>query len=175
MSQTWSLNSHGLESRLTQFLFLSWLSLMMKANYPPSCKTMPSAYMYALGINGKSFYFYIYCFTCLEKWEYEDSVLYVIQSFKNKGTLLQKHDNKENTIGTFSTLSFINSSMRKKMYQRGKNVRVSVPLIFFFSFLHKTGPFSTIVSDINSNRYIWNFLPYLELIFSSWSFQLFCR
>lgn len=45
-----------------------------------------------LGTNGRSFYFYMYFFTCLDMSGKEDGVLFVRQHFKNKSTFLQKHN-----------------------------------------------------------------------------------
>lgn len=61
----------------------------------------------------------------------------------------------------------------KKNVLEGGKLSKYVSLIFIFFFFNKTGLFSIIISDLNSNRHIWNFLSYLEIIFSSEVFNIF--
>lgn len=63
----------------------------------------------------------MYFLMWFEKLEKEDGVLYVIRSFKNKRTFLDKRNNKKVLI-TFSALSFLNNSSEKKNVLEGEKV-----------------------------------------------------
>lgn len=146
---------------LLNFSFLADSSTWRKY-CPQSSETVPSYYVnnILLGISGKSFYFCVYFCTWLEKSEKEGGVFCIMQSSqKKKKKSLQKHDNEKKQELPFLLLPSSAVFMRKNIYfKRKKCLSSYFPHLPSFKVLNKAGPFSCIVSSVNSNRCVWNFL-----------------
>lgn len=128
---------------------------------PQSSETVPSYYVnnILLGISGKNFYFCVYFCTWLEKSEKEGGVLCIMQSSKKKKKSLQKHGNEKKQKLPFLLSPSSAVFMRKKIhFKRKKYLSSYFPHLPSFKVLNKAGPFSCIVSNVNSNRCVWNFL-----------------